>query len=64
MNATGCSGFNDTANVYTSGIISDNGNCPNAGISSLTSNIYTVQPGDIGTTLSLDLFANCDSDCV
>ena len=64
MNATGCSGFNDTANVYTSGIISDNGNCPNAGTSSLTSNIYTVQPGDIGTTLSLDLFANCDSGCV
>jgi hypothetical protein len=64
MDATGCSGFNDTANVYSFGIISDTGNCPNAGTSSLTSNIYTVQPGDIGTTLSLDLFANCDSGCV
>jgi hypothetical protein len=64
MDATGCSGFNDTANVYSFGIISDTGNCPNSGTTSLTSTTYTIASGDIGTTLTLDLYANCDSGCV
>jgi len=62
ISVTGCSGGNIKANAYTLGIIADAACADNT--TSLTSYTYTVQPGDIGTTLSLDCFASCDAGCV
>jgi hypothetical protein len=65
INMSGCSGGNNTANAYTLGIIADAGACSvGQGTTSLSSYSYTVQPGDVGNTLSLDCFALCDSACV
>lgn len=62
INASGCSGGNIKANAYTLGIIADASCADNT--TGLTTYTYTVQPGDIGTTLSLDCFAACDSGCI
>jgi hypothetical protein len=62
MGASGCSGFNDSANVYTSGIIVD-ASC-SGGTTSFSSTSYTVVSGDIGNVLHLDTFASCDTACV
>jgi hypothetical protein len=59
-----CTGGGDTyANVYTSGIISDAACGNNTGASIFTSN-YTVVSGDIGTTLTFNAFASCESACL
>ncbi len=62
MSSTGCSGGNNYANVYTLGIITDAA-C-NISSTSMTTGVYTVTSGDIGTTLNLDTFATCDGGCV
>lgn len=62
VSGSGCTGGNNYANVYTTGIISDAA-CA-VGSTSMTTAPYTVLTSDIGTTLSLDIYARCDSGCV
>lgn len=63
INVTGCNEVGSTfANAYVTGIISDAACDEN--VTFLTSTIYTVQPGDIGDVLTLDLFASCDTGCI
>lgn len=62
INQGSCTGGNNFANAYSFGIISD-ASCDES-VTFLSSAVYTVQPGDIGTTLTLDLFGACDSGCV
>ena len=59
---SGCSGGSSKANAYTSGIIADAA-C-GTGATGLVSYSYTVQPGDAGTTLTLNSFAACDAGCL
>lgn len=59
---SGCTGGSGKANAYCSGILTDAA-CDDSFVDLVTI-IYTVQPGDIGTTLTLDCFASCDSACV
>jgi hypothetical protein len=62
LNVTGCTGGSGYANAYSFGIISD-ASCDES-VTFISSATYTVQPGDIGTTLTLDLFGDCQSGCV
>lgn len=62
ISAGGCSGGSNYANAYTLGIIADAA-C-GIGSTSLTSNSYTVLSGDLGNTISLDMYASCDGGCV
>jgi len=62
INSSGCGGLNDTANAYCTGIIADAA-CA-VGSTNLFTAVYTVLSGDLGTTLNLDTFAQCDSACV
>ena len=38
-------------------------NCFNATTGTLTTSTYTVVAGDVGTTITLDAFANCGGSC-
>jgi hypothetical protein len=62
INVTGCSGGNEYANAYTTGIIID-ASC-DLGVTFLSTATYTVVSGDLGTTLTLGMFATCDGGCV
>ena len=62
INMSGCSGGSNYANAYCLGIINDAA-C-NTSATGLVSYSYTVQPGDVGNTLSLDSFAACDAGCI
>jgi hypothetical protein len=62
LGASGCSGFNNIANVYTGGIIID-ANSGN-GSTTLSSYSYTVLSGDIGNVLTLNCYATCDNGSV
>ena len=62
LEASGCDGVDDTANAYSLGIIND-ASCQQ-GSTTLNSTTYTVVSGDIGNTLSLDMYATCDVGCV
>jgi len=60
-----CSGFDDAGNVYSNsnrGVLADAA-CFTATTGTYTSPTYTVVVGDIGTTITLNTFANCDSGC-
>ena len=62
LNVTGCTGGSSFANAYSLGIIVDAA-CDES-VTFISSAVYTVQAGDLGTTLNLDLFASCDSGCI
>jgi hypothetical protein len=59
---SGCDSVATKANAYTFNIIAD-ASC-GEGSTTLTSMVYTVQPGDVGNTLLLNTFASCDTACV
>jgi hypothetical protein len=61
---TACGGGDTYANVYTTGNILNDANCANNAGVSLTTGTYTVVSGDIGSTLTLNTFAQCDSGCL
>lgn len=61
MGASGCSGFNGYANVYTVGIISDASCAQNT--TSFSSTSYTVTSEDIGNILNLYCYADCNGGC-
>ena len=61
---TPCGSPDTYANVYTTGNILNDANCANNAGVSLTTGTYTVVSGDIGNTLTLNTFAQCDSGCV
>jgi len=63
LNMNQCSGNDTWANVSTSGIISDE-NCANNNTVSLFTSNYTVQAGDIGTTIYFNGFISCDGGCL
>ena len=61
-----CSGNDDAGNVYTQsskGTLVD-ASCFQATTGTLTTATYTVLVGDVGTTITLDTFASCDSACL
>jgi hypothetical protein len=58
----GCTNPDNVANSYTSGIIAD-ASCGN-GSTTLYSATYIVTSGDIGNTLTLNVFSRCDGGCV
>jgi hypothetical protein len=61
-----CSGFDDAGNVYSTsnrGTLTDAA-CFVASTGTYTSPTYTVVAGDVGTTITLDTFASCDSGCL
>lgn len=58
-----CGAPNDHSNVYTTGIIVDAACGDNTSASIFTS-VYTVVSGDVGTTLTLNTYAICDSGCI
>jgi len=62
LNVTACTSPSGFANAYSFGIISD-ASCDES-VTFISSAVYTVQPGDIGTTLTLDLFGSCESACL
>jgi len=62
ISANDCGGVNDTANAYCIGIIADAA-CAVTSTNLFTA-VYTVVSGDLGTTLTLNTFANCDTACV
>ena len=62
ISSSGCSGLNDTANAYCTGIITDAA-CAVTSTNLFTA-VYTVVSGDLGTTLNLDTFAQCDGGCI
>jgi hypothetical protein len=61
---TTCGAPNTYANVYTLGNIINDAACANGTPVSLTTGTYTVVSGDVGSTLVLDTYAQCDSGCV
>ena len=61
---TPCGSPDTYANVYTTGNILNDANCANNAGVSLTTGTYTVVSGDIGSTLTLNTFAACDSGCL
>jgi hypothetical protein len=63
ISLSGCSGGNAVANAYTDGIIMDAA-CTGATSATLNSTTYTVVAGDIGNTISLDCYAQCDGGCL
>lgn len=56
-------GGNTAANAYCIGIIAD-ADCAIDGVANIFTAVYTVTSGDLGTTLTLNTFAACDSGCV
>jgi hypothetical protein len=61
-----CSGNDDAGNVYTQsskGTLVDAA-CFVASTGTLTTSTYTVIAGDLGTTITLDTYASCDSGCL
>lgn len=62
VGASGCGGFDSVANAYCLGIINDAA-CA-SGTTTLSSYIYTVVSGDVGTSLTLNSFAACASGCL
>ena len=58
----GCTSPNGSANSYCIGIIAD-ASC-SAGSSSMFTSIYTVTSGDVGNTITLNMYSACDSACV
>lgn len=60
--SSGCDGLNDMANAYCTGINAESA-CAMGSVNLFTA-VYTVLSGDLGTTLNLDAFAQCDSACV
>ena len=63
ISLSGCSGGSAVANAYTDGIIMDAA-CTGATSATLNSTTYTVVSGDIGNTISLDCYAQCDGGCL
>jgi hypothetical protein len=61
---TPCGSPDTYANVYTTGNILNDANCANNAGVSLTTGTYTVVSGDIGSTLTLNTFAQCDGGCL
>jgi hypothetical protein len=61
---TPCGSPDTYANVYTTGNILNDADCANNAGVSLTTGTYTVVSGDIGSTLTLNTFAACDSGCL
>ena len=61
---TTCGSPNVWANVYTLGNIINDSACANGTPVSLTTGTYTVVSGDVGSTLVLDTYAQCDSGCL
>lgn len=61
-----CSGNDNKGNVYTqsSKIALVNGDCFISDTGLLTTGTYTVVAGDLGTTISLDCYAQCDGACL
>jgi hypothetical protein len=59
---SGCDSVATKANAYTFDIIAD-ASCGD-GSTILTTIVYTVQPGDVGNTLSLRTFATCETACL
>ena len=60
-----CGSPDEYANVSTDsnrGTL-DATNCFNATTGTLTTSTYTVVAGDVGTTITLDAFANCGGSC-
>jgi hypothetical protein len=62
INTTGCNSPDIKANAYCIGIIADAACADNA--VNLFTAVYTVVSGDLGTTLTLNTFALCDTACV
>jgi hypothetical protein len=60
--AGGCTGLNIKANAYTDGIIVDAACDDNFVV--LVTPYFIVQPGDLGTTLNLEMYALCSGGCV
>jgi hypothetical protein len=61
-----CSGNDDAGNVYSQsnrGTLT-NADCFVASTGTYTSPTYTVVSGDLGTTITLDTYASCDSGCL
>jgi hypothetical protein len=63
ISLSGCSGGSAVANAYTDGIIMDAA-CTGATSATLNSTTYTVVSGDIGNTITLDCYAQCDGGCL
>jgi len=63
LNMNQCTGGDNYANVSTSGIISDQDCAYNNTVSLFTSN-YTVQAGDVGTTIYFNGFLSCEAACL
>jgi hypothetical protein len=61
-----CSSPDNKGNVYTSGnrLTLVDADCFTSSTGTLTTPTYTVVSGDIGTTITLNTFANCDSGCI
>ena len=64
ISCNGCSGGSNVANAYTDGIIMDASCTGGASSTTLNSSTYTVVSGDIGNTLTLDCYAQCDGGCL
>jgi hypothetical protein len=64
ISCNGCSGGNAVANAYTDGIIMDASCTGGASSTTLNSYTYTVLSGDVGNTLTLDCYAQCDGGCL
>jgi len=64
ISLSGCSGGSAVANAYTDGIIMDAACTPGNSSATLNSTTYTVVSGDIGNTISLDCYAQCDGGCL
>ena len=63
LNMNQCTGGDNHSNVYTSGIISEAACANNNTVSLFTSN-YTVQAGDVGTTIYFNGFISCEAACL
>jgi hypothetical protein len=63
INCQTCGDPDNRSNVWCTGIIMD-ADCKINDIANIFTPIYTVQPGDIGTTLNLDCFAACAGGCL
>jgi hypothetical protein len=61
-----CSAPDNKGNVYTSSNRATlvDADCFTSSTGTLTTPTYTVVVGDIGTTITLNTFANCDSACI
>lgn len=62
VDCSACAYPNAKANAYTIGIINDAA-CGDYA-TSLSSYSYTVQPGDAGTTITLNVYSACDVGCL